>query len=179
MAAAADELMEVGFERASIDAIAERSGVARSTIYRNWEDRNALLSEAFNAARADPDGGPDVVAAETLAGDLENLGRHLIRKLQSDSWNRTVPSLISSATHNDALVELLADFSAERAHESRSILERENQRGADLDSETFDRAMERFVSPFFMRRLVSRRSLDDEFLNAQVNATLAELGVRP
>ncbi|UCG40256.1 MAG: helix-turn-helix transcriptional regulator, partial [Acidimicrobiia bacterium] len=38
---------ELGFGGATIDAIAQRSGVARSTIYRHWPDRADLLIESM------------------------------------------------------------------------------------------------------------------------------------
>lgn len=176
LAAAAQELTNVGFERVSIDAIAERSGVARSTIYRNWPDRNVLLAEAF---RVLCDTGPaDMPAADSLGGDLTNLGRVLTRQLLSEDWNATVPSLISSATHDDAMVDLLAGFSAERASESAVLLDRAIARGATIERRRFERAMERFVAPFFFRRLISRLPLDEDFIEAQVTATLEELGQR-
>ncbi|NND84469.1 MAG: helix-turn-helix transcriptional regulator, partial [Acidimicrobiia bacterium] len=39
---------EVGFGGATIDAIAQKSGVARSTIYRHWPDRADLLIESMS-----------------------------------------------------------------------------------------------------------------------------------
>lgn len=43
-------LTEVGFERATIDLISSRSGVARSTLYRHWHSREAILRDAFAMA---------------------------------------------------------------------------------------------------------------------------------
>jgi len=44
--AAAELIGECGFGRTSVEAISERSGVARSTIYRHWPERDALLFES-------------------------------------------------------------------------------------------------------------------------------------
>ena len=44
--AAAEVISDVGFGRASIEAISKRSGVARSTIYRDWPKREDLLLES-------------------------------------------------------------------------------------------------------------------------------------
>ena len=42
--AAADLLSEVGYDRLSIEATAVRAGVAKTTIYRRWPDKAALIA---------------------------------------------------------------------------------------------------------------------------------------
>ena len=44
--AAADLVAEVGVERATIEEIAARSGVAKTTIYRHWPSKQALVVDA-------------------------------------------------------------------------------------------------------------------------------------
>ncbi len=177
LAATMWELAEVGFERVSIDAVAERSGVARSTIYRNWDARSTLLAVAFRRLHAC---GPKRPApGATLTQDLERLGRMLIERLGSDEWSRTVPSLISAAVHDPPMRALLATFSDERAEEAGQILRRALAREEialpdDLDGRALDEVLERFVAPFFFRRLVSQRPLDEAFLRAQVEAAVAD-----
>ena len=174
LAAAVAELTEVGFERVSIDAIAERSGVARSTIYRNWDDRTVLLAEAFDQLMA---GGPaDLAPAGDLGADLEQLAWLLIDKLTSDEWRRVVPSLLSAATHDEALARLVASFAAERRLEARALFVRALARGEITRPSAIDSALERFVAPFFYRRLFDPSSLDGGFVAAQVAATLEQLG---
>ena len=174
LTAAADLLAEDGFERICIDAVAERSGVARSTIYRNWPDRTALFVEAF---RALCHGGPATVeAGPDLRSDLEALGRHLISQFSSAPWENTVPSLISAAIHDDEMMRALSDFSAERRAEALAIRHRAVDRGEISRPERWDGALERFVAPFFTRRLVTKLPLDDAFLESQVEAALVELG---
>lgn len=179
LSATVTELTDVGFERASIDAIADRSGVARSTIYRNWTDRETLLAEAFRLICSEGPG--DIPAGDDLRRDLENLGRLLARQLASDDWQRTIPSLISAAMHDDAMAELLAGFADERRTEARAILTRAEERGEIPSSEAdrLDHVIERFVAPFFVRRLMWHRPLDDDFIEAQVEAAMDELRPRP
>lgn len=53
--AAADELLiESGIGAVTIDAVAQRSGVARSTIYRQFKNRNDLLIEIFRSLDVHP-----------------------------------------------------------------------------------------------------------------------------
>jgi AcrR family transcriptional regulator len=44
--AAADELLEVGFERLSVASVAQRAGVHHTTIYRRWETKSRLVLDA-------------------------------------------------------------------------------------------------------------------------------------
>ena len=174
LAAAIDELLEVGFERVTIDSVAERSGVARSTIYRNWCDRPTLLIEAFHGL-ADQDDGGSMPSTGTLAGDLRQVAQRLLSKLGNQQWLCTVPSLIGAATHDDELRKLMTAFSAERREEIRQVLVQAAARGEIGDRGRFDGAVERFVAPFFMRALMSHLPLDDEFVCSQVEATVTEL----
>jgi len=43
LAAATDLLVESGPRGVTVDAVAERSGVAKSTLYRHWSSRDELL----------------------------------------------------------------------------------------------------------------------------------------
>ncbi|MEE6164187.1 MULTISPECIES: TetR/AcrR family transcriptional regulator [unclassified Mycolicibacterium] len=45
--AAWDQLLEAGYERFTIDAVANRSGTARSVLYRRWPSRTDLLEAAI------------------------------------------------------------------------------------------------------------------------------------
>src|ERR1700744_3816322 len=47
LAAAVDELAEVGYGGVTIEAVAARAGVGKSTIYRHWPDKLALIADAF------------------------------------------------------------------------------------------------------------------------------------
>lgn len=176
LSATVEELTVSGFERISIDAVAERSGVARSTIYRNWPDRTTLLAEAFNQICGD--GPAEVPPSDTLAGDLEALARLLVAKLTSDAWTRTVPSLIGAATHDPAMRAMMSAFSAERRAEASAMLSRAIERGEIVPSDHLDQALERFVAPFFYRALMSQQPLDQAFIDAQVVAAIGDLAAR-
>src|ERR1700722_9371835 len=45
--AALDELGEVGYGTFRIESVASRAGVGKSTIYRHWPDKLALIADAF------------------------------------------------------------------------------------------------------------------------------------
>ena len=50
LTAAIDHLAAGGYASASINAVAERAGVATGTVYRHFESKSALFAEAFRVA---------------------------------------------------------------------------------------------------------------------------------
>jgi AcrR family transcriptional regulator len=51
--AAVEELIERGVRGLSIEAVAARAGVAKTTLYRRWSTTNELVMDAMRALRAD------------------------------------------------------------------------------------------------------------------------------
>ena len=50
--AALAELGEAGYGAFTIESVAARAGVAKSTIYRHWPDKVTLIADAFETAHA-------------------------------------------------------------------------------------------------------------------------------
>jgi AcrR family transcriptional regulator len=97
LAAALELCIERGFAKTSVDAIAQRAGVGKQTIYRWWPSKAAVVVEAVHKATAStvafPDTG-DVVAdlraqmtdvAHFFQTDVVSLYREVIGAAQSDA----------------------------------------------------------------------------------------------
>ncbi|MFT7598750.1 MAG: AcrR family transcriptional regulator [Acidimicrobiales bacterium] len=162
-------LLEEGCERMTIDAVAERSGVARSTIYRNWEDRSALLMEAVDCAL--PRGQEHNTGS--LTGDLIEMGHHLATMLTNGALGKLLPSLVGAAAFDQALSVRLQRMAEERSGHVRKIFERGVLRD-EIANADLDGRVERFTAPFFTRHLLNGRSLDADFIAAQVAAALTD-----
>lgn len=171
--AVADLLSTDSFANLTMDAIATRSGVARSTIYRHWPDRVELMIEAFEAVSSvtepiDPRG--------PIHADLRATGASLVRGLTEHRWGRILACLVSTAGHDDEIHRALSAFGRARRAETAEVFSRAVARGeirSDLDPVC---EAERFAGPFFLRRLVTADLLDDEFVESQVQATCRALG---
>lgn len=173
LGASFDLLSEGGAGGFSVDEVARRSGVAKTTIYRHWPSREALLLEAaarISAQEPVPDTG-------TLDGDLTALLQSLGAKLSSARWSNVVPSLVD-------LAERDADFAAlhsriQRGHASslRAVLERAVERAelpADADVPGLISAL---IGPLYYRRWFSREPIDAPFVTLVVDGVLC--GLRP
>lgn len=172
--AAASLLAEEGFERLTIEGIADRSGVARSTIYRNWPDRSALLADAFDQMCAFPE-IPDLGSMEA---ELRFLATEVVGALNTAEWAKALPSLVGAAHHDDGLTAAKAQFSEQRRVRTGVIFERAMARGEIGSHHDPQRLAEYLSAPIFFRFLMSHQPLDDEFVHDHVAmvVTLATTG---
>jgi AcrR family transcriptional regulator len=83
--AAMELFVECGMEGATIEQIAARAGVARTTIYRRWSTREALLVQAIADARKLPDqmgAGVESLQADDLLNMILRTGAELLTQRQ-------------------------------------------------------------------------------------------------
>ncbi|WP_328398068.1 TetR/AcrR family transcriptional regulator [Nocardia sp. NBC_00416] len=81
------ELTEHGYDALTVDAVAARAGVHRTTVYRRWRDVGGLIADVFDAA-----GGDDWTPTDTgtLHGDLAALNQEIQDSLTEE------PSLVAA-----------------------------------------------------------------------------------
>ena len=166
-------LGEVGHGGTSIEAIAERSGVAKTTIYRHWPTRAQLLIDAFHSGVEHIDQEP----TGDLRADLLHLAGGLSAKLRDPRWSRVMATLIDAAESDPELAELSAAFTAQRRDVVRRVLERgvadgELDPGIDLEL-----APQLVGGALFYQRFMLRRAAGDEQLERIVDLVLD--GLRP
>ena len=167
--AAAELLAEEGFERLSIEGIAERSGVARSTIYRNWSDRSALLADAFDHMCA----FPDIPDLGSMADELRFLAQAVAEALTTADWAKALPSLVGASHHDPGLAEAKMRFSEQRRRQTGAIFERAMTRGEIASGRDPQQLAEFFAAPLFFRFLMSHQPLDEAFVERHVAMVLA------
>lgn len=79
---ATQELLRAGgYPAATVDAVAQRAGVSKATVYKHWPSRTALAAEAFGLMMADALPLPDTGSAE---GDLTEQVRRVSAFYASD-----------------------------------------------------------------------------------------------
>lgn len=95
-------LAEVGFERMSIDAIATRAGVGKTTIYRRYKSKEELVADAIESFREEiviPNTG-------TLWGDIDTLIESAAQITLSPLGRQTVATIVSSASSNPQFAQV-------------------------------------------------------------------------
>ncbi len=132
--AALELLAEVGFDRMSIDAIATRAGVGKTTIYRRYESKEELVADAIESLREEiiiPDTG-------SFWGDIEALIQSAAQITLTPLGRQTVAMIISSATSNPQFAQVYwTKYLQPRRQAFAILLERAKARNevqAEVDS---------------------------------------------
>jgi AcrR family transcriptional regulator len=126
-------LAEVGFDAMSIDAIAARAGVGKTTIYRRYSGKAELVADAIESLRQ------DVVIPNTgyLWGDLDVLIENAAHISLSPLGRQTVAMIISSASSNPQFAQIYwTKYMQPRRQAFAAVLERAKARNeiqTDLD----------------------------------------------
>jgi AcrR family transcriptional regulator len=161
-------LFEAGLGGVSVDAVAKRSGVAKTTIYRHWPSRSALLLEACSKLGSRPE-APDT---GSLQGDLMVLVSYVAGQLRSARWAAVLPSVIDAAERDPEIAELQAQIHAGALAPFRTVVERAQERGELPRDQDASEVVAAVVGPLFFRRWFSREPLDDRFVRAVVDRTI-------
>lgn len=101
---ALEVLREGGLAGLSIDEVAARSGVAKTTVYRHWPSRASLVIDACSQL-----GKMDFVVADTgaLRSDLIALAREIGALFQSPE-SSILPSILDAAERDPEMADVFA-----------------------------------------------------------------------
>ena len=170
LGAALDLIAERGIAGATIEAISARSGVAKTTIYRQWPDHSALVLDAFHSVTPDP----PMAATGTLRGDLMALVGGLAEALGQGRGAVLMASLIDAAQRDPDFAQTHADESLRRRQAILAVLARGVERGELAPDTDLEMLVDRLAGPVFHRRFITGLPLDRTFGERVVSAVLGE-----
>jgi AcrR family transcriptional regulator len=166
--AAYELLAEGGLRHFTIEGVAARSGVARTTLYRWWPSKGALAMEGFLDATT-----PEIRFPATLSAisDLKALMRRCAKQLRG-APGRIMCGIVAEAQSDpETLAAFHEHYLAPRRREARAILERGVASGelrSDLDIPFVQSAL---YSPLHLRLLL-REPIDDEWVDRLADTVL-------
>jgi AcrR family transcriptional regulator len=162
------QLTQGGISGVSIDEVSRVSGVSKTTIYRHWPSRSALLIDACsrlgNAHQA-PDTG-------TLRGDLHALAMNLAEQLQTAAWASVYPSIIDAAERDPEIAAMQCELHKGFMAPFHTIVERTKTRGEMPLGKPATDLIAAIVGPLFYRRWFSKEAIDDRFTEAIIEAAI-------
>ncbi|WP_037883251.1 MULTISPECIES: TetR/AcrR family transcriptional regulator [unclassified Streptomyces] len=148
-----DMLGSVGFDSLTIEGVAQRSGVNKTTIYRWWSSKSELLRDALLHSHILQF---EIADTGSLRGDLTALAEQ-VQSLLDDEHRRTiVEAALVGAVRHQAMRDLVVSFLDDRFGRHRPVFERAVARGdlpADADPAPLVDAM---AGALWMRVLVRR-----------------------
>lgn len=168
LGAAADVILDVGVSRFSVDEVARRSGVAKTTIYRHFPDPKVMLVAALDRVMPPP----PIPDTGSLAGDLRAYLLS-VHPLFADRTLRTVFFEIYVAGWRDPELGALAvSLLRGRAGPTRSIYERASDRGELAPDIDYPTLIEIVQGPFVMRALGRGDAMADPDVDVLVDRML-------
>ncbi|MGH3732613.1 MAG: tRNA (N6-threonylcarbamoyladenosine(37)-N6)-methyltransferase TrmO [Acidimicrobiales bacterium] len=147
-----EELGDVGYGGFTIESVASRAGVAKSTIYRHWEDKIALIVDAFESAHEEM--VPDT-SAGTARERAERLIHHVAEVLADSTFSRCIPALVEGAARDSRLRDFHYRYSEHRRQGLTDVL-REGVASGEFPKVTdVELATVTLLGALFYRRLMS------------------------
>lgn len=164
-----DELGEAGYGSFTIESVAARAGVGKSTIYRHWPDKVALIADAFEASH-------ETMVPDTQTGTArertERLVRHVAEVAVDSTFSRCIPALIEGAARDPRLRDFHHRYSAARRQSLATVIEEgiaDGEFAADTDVEL---AVTALLGAIFYGRLMAAESFQPGRAGDLVNALL-------
>ncbi len=169
--AALEVLLESGVEGVTLEEVAARSGVARSTLYRHFGTREDLVVDAARTCVA------ELPTPDT--GDLEEDLRQLFERFRTaDEDGHTtclLPMLVDAARRDPAMADVLHAFRESRRQPLRTVLRLAQLRGEIGEDLDIDAALSIVFGPFTYRRVVDGEEVTPEFVAMVLHASVAAL----
>jgi AcrR family transcriptional regulator len=160
LTSAFDLLGESGVSGFTIDEVARRSGVAKTTIYRHWPAREALVLEAaslISAAVEVPDTG-------SVQGDVTVILNNLGGLLGTARWSSVVPSIVDVAERDPQFAAVHGRIQRGHASPLREVLVRAAGRGELPATTDPAHVISALIGPLYYRRWFSREPIDERFV---------------
>ncbi|WP_421118024.1 TetR/AcrR family transcriptional regulator [Aquihabitans daechungensis] len=164
-------LLESGVDGVTFDEISSRSGVAKSTLYRHFGSKEALIALAARGCIVEhptPDTG-------NLEDDLLFLFGRYDEADQVKPLPQMLPMLIDAGTRDPKMQEVVDDVINERRRPIHTVIKLAQMRGEVSPDLDLDAAVATIVGPLTYRRIVERKEVTHEFRHQVLRGAVAAL----
>lgn len=171
VAAAGAIVVARGVKGLTIDEVAKKSGVAKTTIYRHFATKNELLLAAVDSSVTYPE-APDT---GTLSGDIRELLERVLPSFADTNARAVFLDMFSAAARDPELEDLRKVFDGGHGSPVATVYKRWFEKGeisAEIDLQT---AFEIIDGPFLTRSLLWPERLENVDLDPLVNRIMGQL----
>jgi AcrR family transcriptional regulator len=178
LGAAAELLLDRGLSAVSMDAVAERAGVSKATIYRWWPTKETLALDALYTQWAAVQ--PDPRDTGSLRGDLIELLRPWVRLAGSRPFGRVIAALITEAQTDPVFAtEYQQRVVQPRRAQAGAVFGRAVERGEIPPDTKIDVAVDLLYGPLYHRLLQAHAPLTERFAEEVIDMLLSGLCPSP
>ena len=169
LSATLSELAKRGYAGLSFEAVATRAGVHKTTVYRRWPERPALVLDALLELSERTVPLPD---SGSLQADLLALAEAIAANLSAPEVAAVLRALIA-ARHEPAIAAAVDRYWRARFDLVAEVVRRGVARGELPADVSADLLIESLIGPLYLRALVTGEALDEEFVSGVVGLVLA------
>jgi AcrR family transcriptional regulator len=155
--AAVELLAETSYEQLSMENIAARAGVHKTTVYRRWPTKADLVADAIRARSQAAVPLPDT---GSLHGDLQAFARAIANNIGSPLGGRMTRTLVAASVTSNEVQARTPEFWAERLTLAAQIIERAKHRGQLPDRVDANLIIETLIGPLYVRLLLTGEPID-------------------
>ncbi|HEV2500283.1 MAG TPA: TetR/AcrR family transcriptional regulator [Terriglobia bacterium] len=163
-----------GFSELTIEDVADYARVGKTTVYRWWPNKGALIADAFASDTTRTLRFPDTGSVFT---DMSRQMRQLVKVFRSPRGRIVSAILAAGQSDNDLIAAFRERFLWPRRQEAYATLRRGIRRGElrkDIDP---DLVLDSLYGPIYMRFLIRHDRLTPEFVDRLCALILG--GARP
>lgn len=175
LSAALDVLGEVGYGGLTIEAVAARAGVGKSTVYRHWDGKLDLVEDAIRnlkPALAWPTTG-------TVRERIVVILQQLAQAVAESTWSNCLPAIIDAAERDPEVLTIHRRLAAERRQLLVDLLA-EGVTTADVPSQAdLYLLADCLAGPILLRRLLLHEPFDEAAIRQLVDQLLGTAPTHP
>lgn len=160
LAAALELVREVGYDRLSMDALAERARAGKATIYRHWSGKAQVVAEAIRRLKCER--FQELVDTGSLRGDLLNAVDQTGASFTAEDA-AIVAGVMSAMRTDPELAELVRSQVLDDRGDFNGIIERAVRRGELPEGSAADLAHEVITALLINRLVIHGRPIGDDF----------------
>jgi TetR/AcrR family transcriptional regulator, regulator of autoinduction and epiphytic fitness len=157
-----DLIAEVGFEGTTIELIAERSGVSRTTIYRHWPDPAVLYIEAFDPPSDDRE--PPSLTGD-IVQDLRAYIQHVADRLNDERFAAALTAQIDKARRDHAYRQAHLQYAIARNEHGVNVFRAGIASGQLRPDVNPEHETDLILGYLVYQRLVRHRVLDKDLVD--------------
>jgi AcrR family transcriptional regulator len=164
-----------GYAGLTLDELAARSGVAKTTILRRWPSKAAVAAAGLERLALQ---SVDVPDSGSLRGDLHALLHGAVETFVRGR-GQFVPRLLREAGHHPEIADLLFTVIHTRRQAHRRALAHAIARGELAPSVDQELMIDLLIGPIWTRLLITHDPITAAYVDSVVAAALAAFDVKP
>jgi AcrR family transcriptional regulator len=163
------QLADVGYERLSVPEVAALAGLNKTSVYRRWPTKAALVREALQGSMGQPGDAPDT---GSLRGDMMALTRFAMAFAQSPVGMGVLRVLLAEGFNPEVRGFANAMFSEQEAQGHVLVFKRAIQRGELSANADIPTAVSAVAGALMQRIFIEQLEANEAYLERLIDFVL-------